>query len=242
MPVLKGKHMTKARIIVDGTVQGTGYRALVKSYANRRGLTGLARNLPDGKVEIFCEGTKGKIEQLTKDINVKGSPSNPLSLNVEKIDVAWEGDKNFTEAWKTYTGFEIDYGAEKLTAFEKENLESLEWAKLHFTMMETSLTSSREESNKNFKVSREESSQNSKALNGSINSFRAEANQNSKALENGIITFRDNTQESFTVMANKYDAISTDVKSTKQELTTSLDKLPDRIGEALTKHLKKLMK
>ena len=66
--------MVKARIIVDGTVQGTGYRALVKNYANRRGLIGLGRNLPDGKVEIFLEGTKDKIEQLAKDITSKVAP------------------------------------------------------------------------------------------------------------------------------------------------------------------------
>jgi len=186
--------MVKARIIVEGTVQGTGYRALVKNYANRRGLNGLVRNLPDGKVEVFLEGTKENIEQLAKDINMKGSPSNPLSLNVENLTVNWENEKGFEEAWKTYSGFEIDYGAEKLTAFEKENLESLEWAKLRFSM-----------------------------------------------LENGIYTFRDDTKESFNAMATKYDDISTDVKATKQELTASLDALPDRIGESMTKHLKKIV-
>lgn len=54
-------------------VQGSGYRSLVKSYANRRGTNGLVRNLNDGKVEIFCEGSRDSIEQLMKDINVKGS-------------------------------------------------------------------------------------------------------------------------------------------------------------------------
>ena len=205
--------MVKARIIVNGTVQGTGYRALVKNYANRRGLNGIVRNLPDGKVEIFLEGTKNNIEQLTKDINVKGSPTNPLSLNVENLSISWEGDKDFKKAWKRYSDFEIDYGPEKLTPFEKENLESLEWAKLRFSMLEDG-----------------------------INSFRAESNQNFKALDNGICSFRDQTHENFNTMGGKYDAISTDVKATKQELTTSLDKLPDRIGESLTKHLKKLLK
>ena len=187
--------MVKARIIVEGTVQGTGYRALVKNYVNRHGLNGLVRNLPDGKVEIFLEGTKQNIEQITKDINVKGSPTSPLSLNVETLNIRWEGDKAFKKAWKRYSGFQIDYGPEKLTPFEKENLESLEWAKLRFSN-----------------------------------------------LENGIFSFRDDTQENFSNMASKYDAISTDVKATKQELTTSLDKLPDRIGESMTKHLKKLLK
>jgi acylphosphatase len=187
--------MTKARITVDGMVQGSGYRALVKSYANRRGISGLVRNLNDGKVEIFCEGTKDSIEQLIKDINVKGTVSNPLSLNVDKINIQWEGEKGFEASWKPYIGFEIDYGPETLTQFERENLESLEWAKLRFS-----------------------------------------------TLERGIYCFRDETNDNFNLMANKYGSISTDVNATKQEIKTSLDQLPDRIGESLTRHLKKLVK
>ena len=173
-------------------VQGSGYRALTKSYANRRGLV---RNLNDGKVEIFCEGSREKIEQLMKGIHVKGPASDPLSLNIDKLSVCWDGDKEFKDAWKPYSGFEIDYGPAELTQFERENLESLEWAKLRFTM-----------------------------------------------LENGINSFRHDTNENFNVMANKYGSISTDVNATKEEIKTSLDKLPDKIGEALTKHLKKLLK
>ena len=187
--------MTKARITVEGMIQGSGYRALVKSYANRGGISGLVRNLNDGRVEVFCEGTKDSIEQLIKEINVKGSVSNPLSLNVDKISVRWDEEKGFEESWKPYVGFEIDYGPGTLTQFERENLESLEWAKLRFS-----------------------------------------------ALDKGIYSFRDETSENFNLMANKYGSISTDVNATKQEIKTSLDQLPERMGESLTRHLKKLIK
>src|SRR5208283_3865591 len=132
-------------VIVDGMVQGSGYRALVKSYANRRGISGLVRNLTDGKVEIFCESTKDSIEKLMKDIDVKGSVSNPLSLNVDKISIRWEGEKGFEESWKPYSGFEMDYGPGQLTQFEKENLDSLEWAKLRFSTLERGIYSFRDE-------------------------------------------------------------------------------------------------
>ncbi len=82
--------MIKAKITVEGMIQGSGYRALVKSFANRLGITGLVRNLNDGRVEIFCEGKKDGIKQLIKDINVKGNASSPLSLNVDKINIQWE--------------------------------------------------------------------------------------------------------------------------------------------------------
>jgi acylphosphatase len=172
-------------------VQGSGFRALVKTYANRRGVSGLVRNLNDGKVEVFCEGAKENIEQLVKDITVKGTSSNPLSLNVDSIEVFWEGEQDYEPSWKCYVGFEIDYGSDKLTQFEKENLESLEWAKLRFS-----------------------------------------------TLERGIYSFRDETSENFNLMAKKYGSISDDVNATKQEIKTSLDQLPDRIGVSITRHLK----
>jgi acylphosphatase len=144
--------MAKVRIIVDGTVRGTGYRALVKHCASRRGIKGLVRNLEDGKVEIFCDGSKDKIKQFMKDIEVKGDPSDPLSLNVEQVDSYWEGDKKFRDAWKSYSGFEIDYGTDELSRFQRENLESLEWAKLRFTRLENGIYSFRDSTNNNFEV------------------------------------------------------------------------------------------
>jgi acylphosphatase len=81
--------VTKVRIIVDGTVQGAGYRALVKYHASHRGIDGLVRNLFGRQVEIFCEGSKDKIMQFVKDIDVKGRPDDPLSLNVEKLTAYW---------------------------------------------------------------------------------------------------------------------------------------------------------
>jgi acylphosphatase len=50
--------LVKARIVVDGVVQGVGYRALVEQVARQLGLKGLVRNFEDTKVEIFCEGSR----------------------------------------------------------------------------------------------------------------------------------------------------------------------------------------
>lgn len=73
-----------------------------------------------------------------------------MSLNVEQIIPYWDGDKDYKDGWKTYAGFEIDYGAEKLTQFETENLESLEWAKLRFSMLEKGIYSFQDSTNANF--------------------------------------------------------------------------------------------
>jgi acylphosphatase len=46
-----------ARYLVSGTVQGVGYRFFAKRTATRLGLTGFAKNLHDGRVEIYAVGT-----------------------------------------------------------------------------------------------------------------------------------------------------------------------------------------
>jgi hypothetical protein len=61
-------------------------------------------------------------------------------------------------------------------------------------------------------------------------------------LEDGIYSFRDKTNDNFDTMARIYGDISVDVKSTKDELKGSMERLPDRIAEALTESLKKILR
>lgn len=143
--------LAKARIIVSGVVQGVGYRALVMQAARFLGLKGLVRNIPDGKVEIFCEGPKEKIGEFLKKIDWKAEePSDFLSINVEKIDCYWEGEENYRPAWKHYQGFEIDYGIEKLSSFEKSTLEDHEFGKLYFIGFRNELKGFRDETRESF--------------------------------------------------------------------------------------------
>lgn len=124
----------RANLFVEGNVQGVGYRALVKQVARMRGVKGGVRNLDDGRVEINCEGKdKDSILDFIKAINVKSKrPDNIFAPNVEKIKTFWEGEEGF-EGEEGYIKpdiefnyFEIDYGKEAETPFEKANLEKLE--------------------------------------------------------------------------------------------------------------------
>ncbi len=79
----------RADIVVEGLVQGVGYRAFVKRSADALGLTGYAENMPDGTVHIVVEGEKGDIEKL--------------------IERCWEGPPlsqvlNIRVSWKNYIG------------------------------------------------------------------------------------------------------------------------------------------
>jgi len=44
------------RYVVRGRVQGVGYRYFVLRQAGALGVSGFARNLPDGAVEVLAEG------------------------------------------------------------------------------------------------------------------------------------------------------------------------------------------
>lgn len=56
--------MMEKRLIatIAGVVQGVGYRYFVQDEADRLGLTGYVRNLPDGSVEVVAEGDEKVLE------------------------------------------------------------------------------------------------------------------------------------------------------------------------------------
>lgn len=49
---------------VHGLVQGIGYRYFVVNNAHALGLSGYARNLGDGSVEVLAQGTHPALERL----------------------------------------------------------------------------------------------------------------------------------------------------------------------------------
>lgn len=56
--------MPTARFIVQGRVQGVGFRASTRRRAQTLGLAGVARNLDDGSVEVIAQGDALSIEAL----------------------------------------------------------------------------------------------------------------------------------------------------------------------------------
>lgn len=44
------------RFLVEGRVQGVWFRAATREQAQRLALSGFARNLPDGRVEVVAQG------------------------------------------------------------------------------------------------------------------------------------------------------------------------------------------
>jgi acylphosphatase len=73
-----------AEILVEGRVQGVGYRTYVQRKAAQLGLAGYVMNLKDGRVRVRVEGSREVIEELARELG-KGPPL----ARVESLGVTW---------------------------------------------------------------------------------------------------------------------------------------------------------
>ena len=76
--------MISAHIMVSGHVQGVGFRAYAKRIADRLGLVGWVKNLPDGSVEIIAEGQEGRVEEFIEWCHVGPYGALVDGITVEK--------------------------------------------------------------------------------------------------------------------------------------------------------------
>ncbi len=70
--------------IVRGRVQGVGYRLFAREAANRHGVTGWVRNLPDGHVEVYAEGGEIALMEFLTELH-----RGPVMGHVADIEVDW---------------------------------------------------------------------------------------------------------------------------------------------------------
>ena len=52
--------------LIEGQVQGVGFRYFAQRVASRLGLTGFVRNLPDGRVEAYAEGDTASLQEFLR--------------------------------------------------------------------------------------------------------------------------------------------------------------------------------
>ena len=85
--------ISKARLRIEGRVQGVFYRQSTRQTARAIGVSGWVRNLSDGAVEAELTGPHEKVESLIQWMH-KGPPN----ARVERVDVEWiEIKSNETE-------------------------------------------------------------------------------------------------------------------------------------------------
>ena len=56
--------MVRKRVVVEGRVQGVGFRMACARRAEAAGVGGMVRNLPDGRVEAVFEGPPASVDAL----------------------------------------------------------------------------------------------------------------------------------------------------------------------------------
>ncbi|KXA95846.1 hypothetical protein AKJ65_00285 [candidate division MSBL1 archaeon SCGC-AAA259E19] len=94
-------HKQRAEILVQGIVQGVGFRPFIYRLADEIELSGSVKNLGDAGVEIILEGPKEKIRNFLNNLREK---SPPLS-EIQSIDVNYSKPQGIE-------GFEILESAE----------------------------------------------------------------------------------------------------------------------------------
>jgi acylphosphatase len=78
----------RAEIIINGLVQGVGFRYFILRHAQELGLTGFTRNLYSGEVQTVVEGEVAKIEELFSIVK-----TGPRSSSVNKSTIFWSDSK-----------------------------------------------------------------------------------------------------------------------------------------------------
>ena len=85
----------RVHILVQGLVQGVGFRWFVAREAGQLGLSGFVRNRPEGTVELEAEGDRGLIEALIAHVKV-----GPRSAQVRDLRIEWQQPQNEMKAFE----------------------------------------------------------------------------------------------------------------------------------------------
>jgi len=87
---------SRVEIVASGRVQGVGFRFFVRELAKKYDISGYAKNLPDGSVEIIGEGENDVLQDFLKEFSFE----NPFgAISVIK--------KDYTSPSGIFTNFEI---------------------------------------------------------------------------------------------------------------------------------------
>jgi len=98
--VSAGPDAAAAEIVVEGRVQGVGFREYTRRCAERLGVVGYVMNTHDGRVRIIAEGTRAAIEAMVPELR-----RGPRLGHVTRVSVAWRTPRG------EFGGFGIRYPA-----------------------------------------------------------------------------------------------------------------------------------
>jgi acylphosphatase len=76
--------MHHVQVLIDGHVQGVGFRYFAAAQAGTLGLAGEVWNRSDGRVVVEAEGEREALEQFVEILR-----RGPRAARVANLDVAW---------------------------------------------------------------------------------------------------------------------------------------------------------
>ena len=85
----------RVHVFYSGSVQGVGFRFTAEMLAREMNITGWARNLPDGRVEITAEGESAYLENFLGKIKTR------MARYITKVE------SKQREATDEFSGFQI---------------------------------------------------------------------------------------------------------------------------------------
>lgn len=90
------EEITEMHALIQGDVQGVGFRYTTRHVALQLGILGTVRNAPDGRVEIYAQGTKSQLEALISSLKEDEFPVHIRSVST-----------NYQKPTKRYESFQI---------------------------------------------------------------------------------------------------------------------------------------
>ncbi|WP_409250952.1 acylphosphatase [Bacillus sp. SCS-153A] len=88
----------KVHLLVEGHVQGVGFRYYTKNKADELDISGWAKNLDNGSVEITAQGDGNKIERFVTFVKNGASPASRVDIfHINEL----ETDASSIAAFKT---------------------------------------------------------------------------------------------------------------------------------------------
>jgi acylphosphatase len=88
------------RYLVEGLVQGVGFRFFVERIARQLQLAGYVKNLDDGRVEVFAMGPAEQLEELKRRLE-----QGPRAARVERVR-----EEEATAQDRYGSGFTVEFG------------------------------------------------------------------------------------------------------------------------------------
>ena len=80
------------KFFIRGLVQGVGFRYFVQRSAARHQVRGYVRNLADGRVEAFAQGSDHAVEAFKHDLT-----AGPTYSSVEEVEeIVFEPNRSFS--------------------------------------------------------------------------------------------------------------------------------------------------